>query len=97
MQEEWLEVLDPVGEAQPVEFKPAPRIGELAGKPIGYLDNNKWNAEPLLHAIHKQLGDRYDAGEMVYARKRLFSQPAPPETYEYIEREAAAAVIAIGD
>jgi hypothetical protein len=34
---------------------------------------------------------------MVYARKRSFSQPAPPETYEYIEREAAAAVIAIGD
>ena len=97
MQEEWFEVLDPTGEAQPVEFEAAPRIGELAGKPIGYLDNNKWNAEPLLRAIHEHLRNRYEAGEMVYARKRSFSQPAPAEIYEHIEREAAAAVIAIGD
>jgi hypothetical protein len=41
VQEEWLEVLDPVGEAQSVEFEPAPRIGELTGQPIGYLDNNQ--------------------------------------------------------
>lgn len=97
VQGELLEILDPVGEAPSVSFDPAPRLDEFASAKIGYLDNNKWNVEPLLRSIHGRLEETWGTPDMVYVRKRLFSQPAPPETYDLIEREAEAAIVAIGD
>lgn len=97
MQEAWYEVLDPTVDPQRPDFSAAPRLETLAGAPIGYLDNNKWNVEPLLRSLHARLEKECEVERMSYARKRLFSQPAPPETYDLLKREAAAVVTAIGD
>lgn len=90
-------VLDPVGE-QVVEAEvAAPRLADLRGAAVGYIDNGKWNVEPLLREVHALLRERAGAGEAIYRRKPLFSQPAPEDVYQDLQDQARAVLIAIGD
>lgn len=54
-----IEVLSPVADARVDEVPLAPRNGDLRGKTIGFLNNRKANAGPLLEHVEALLHARY--------------------------------------
>lgn len=46
-----VDVMNPRGELQKVDSRPAPRLGSLRGKTIGIIDNNKASARSFLNHV----------------------------------------------
>lgn len=70
-------LLNPVGEVELVDMGLAPRLSDLNGKVIGFLDNSKWNAKPLLYRMEELLRERYNLGVAVHSRKIRASGGSP--------------------
>ena len=65
-----IEVLDPTAKAVSVELEIAPRIHDLNGKVIGFLDNGKPNFDIFLARVEELLCQRFKFAEIVHANKR---------------------------
>ena len=72
-----IRLYDPTAEPRVVEARLAPRLGSLAGKRVGILDNGKANAGVLMLAVAKVLQERHGAGEIVKRNKPVAGPPAP--------------------
>jgi hypothetical protein len=55
-------LFDPVVSEEPSSIPAAPRLGSLAGKRLGFVDNSKLNADLFLSRIAGELANRFSAG-----------------------------------
>lgn len=75
---------------------PPPRLKSLAGKKIGLLDISKPGGSFFLDRLEKVFRERYQAAEIVRARKPTFSRNAPDAVIEQL-RGADAVVEGLAD
>ncbi|HCU89979.1 MAG TPA: hypothetical protein DGR97_08545 [Gammaproteobacteria bacterium] len=92
---EDIEVFVPVGETRVVGRPLAPRLAQLDGARIGWLDNMKANAPELLRNIAAALIKRGANGEMLFTSKNATA--AAPESILAHLRNCDAVVLAISD
>lgn len=64
-----IEVLNPTAKAVSVEMEIAPRIDDLNGKVIGFLENGKPNADIFLSRVRELLCQNFKSVEIVYTKK----------------------------
>ncbi len=92
---EDIEVFVPIGETRIVDRPLAPRLTQLNGARIGWLDNMKANAPELLRNIAAALIKLGANGEMLFASKNATA--AAPESILAHLRNCDAVVLAISD
>lgn len=71
-------------------------VGDLRGKPVGFLSNSKMNADKILEGVAEGLVARYGIVPRLYV-KRVPSIGAETEMLDEIARDCAAAVVAMLD
>jgi hypothetical protein len=54
-----LDLLEPTVADRPPEIAGAPRLSDLRGKRVGFVDNSKCNADLFIRRLCNQFGDRY--------------------------------------
>jgi hypothetical protein len=96
------EVLSPWAEADPIPLRGlAPRVGDLAGKKIGLLCNNKRAAPLILNAAETILKKRYPTLTTSWFRAQSFSvsalEPQNREKFDDWIKGVDAVVAAVGD
>ena len=92
-----ISVYTPVGKVVKQMFDLAKRVPTLDGLVLGFLDNNKWNAQKLLRQLEVELRARYDLKDVIYLRKPYFSRPAFPEMIAQLTTGADVVVTALAD
>jgi len=92
---EQIEVLIPAPQTRTVKRPLAPRLANLKGARIGWLDNMKANAKELLHGIAEVLQEGNADGEMLVLSKNA-TAAAPESVFAYL-RTCDAVVLAISD
>ena len=90
-----VELLVPEGRVRTLPINPAPRLGELRGKVIGFLQNGKPNANVLLLRLANLMQKKYGLGEVRSRAKPRASDPAV--FIEGMANECQGVVNAIGD
>ncbi len=90
-----IEIFIPTARTRVVERALAPRLRQLKGARIGWLDNMKANAPELLRDVAAVLTDRGADSEMVFASKNATA--AAPESVLAHLRTCDAVVLAISD
>ncbi len=90
-----ISLLIPEGRPQLVSIPLAPRLSDLAGKVIGFLQNGKPNADILLTRLAHLMRHEYGLEEF---RSRAKPRPTEPAVFiEEMAKECQGAVNAIGD
>jgi hypothetical protein len=88
--------LNPVSPGPGISTRTRPALAELSGKTVGFLSNNKPNADALLGRMAARLADRFRISARHY-NKGAPSLPAPEALLEEIGRDCHAVVLAIND
>jgi hypothetical protein len=94
------EVLNPWAEVDPIPVRGiTPRVGNLAGKKIGLLANQKHAANPILSVVEKELRRRFpDSTITRYAAQRIPQHEAETKkAYQEWAKGVDAVVAAVGD
>ncbi len=90
-----VELLVPEGRVRTSFIFPAPRLGELKGKVIGFMGNGKPNADILLSRLANLLGREYN---LLGTRSKDKPRVTEPATFiDELAKECQAVVNAIGD
>ena len=89
-------LINPLNETVVKAATPPPRLERLAGKKIGLLDISKPGGSFFLDRLEQIFRERYNAGEIVRARKPTFSKNAPDAVIEQL-RGAQAVVEGLAD
>jgi hypothetical protein len=77
---------------------PSPRLGDLKGKTIYFVDNGKNGAEVILKTAMKLLQKDFPHAKLVYHPKTTpYTRPEPQNWWRELEENADAAVVAVGD
>jgi hypothetical protein len=71
-----IELLVPEGRSKTLPIFPAPRLGDLRGKIIGFLQNGKPNADILLARLTSLMQQKYGLEEVRSRAKPRASDPA---------------------
>ena len=90
-----VELLVPVGRVRTLSISPAPRLGELKGKVIGFLQNGKPNADILLMRLAHLLREKYGLSEGPSKSKPRPSQPS--ESIEEMANQCQGVINGLGD
>jgi uncharacterized NAD-dependent epimerase/dehydratase family protein len=92
-------LLDPTGEGNlgTNTSLAQPRPHSLAGLTVGLLENTKPNATVLLHAVGRELQDKYGVREVRMFRKGYFGTPVEESVVQQMLHNCDFAVAAIGD
>ena len=88
--------LNPVSNAPGLVGGRGPGLSDLKGKTIGFLSNNKPNADVVLGRVAARLGERFGTAARHY-NKGVPSLSADEELIEEIARDCRAVVLAIND
>ena len=88
--------LEPVAEQEAEMYPLTPRVLELSGRRIGFLDNSKERAEEILAVIEELLTARFEYTAILRRRKRLYTTNAPRELIEEIAEQCDLLVTAVG-
>jgi len=90
-------IVDPRGNSEPKEWRPAPRDGTLK-KVIGLMDISKPKGDQVLNRIEERLKERYGDGvEFRRYRKDTFSRRASRELIDQMSRECNHVIGALAD
>lgn len=89
-------LVNPMNETMVKAAAPPPRLDSLAGKRIGLLDISKPGGSFFLDRLEQIFRERYQAGEVLRARKPTFSKNAPDAVIEQL-REMQAVVEGLAD
>ncbi|MBI2862570.1 MAG: hypothetical protein HYX89_07105 [Chloroflexi bacterium] len=92
-----IHILDPTGKPRAQTLPLAPRVADLDGKRIGFLDNAKPNADVLLSRLEALLVKRFQLTKVTRARKRHPAVPAEPEMARQLAENCDVVVTALGD
>ncbi len=90
------QLVDPTTEPQVPAFACAPRLGDLANKRVGFIDDSKENAKELLEEVEAVLRQRHGICHVDYHRKPSASKPADPAVIEAMAQNCDYVVVAIG-
>ena len=90
-----VKLLMPEGRVKATPIFPAPRLDELKGKVIGFMQNGKPNADILLSRLASLMQKKYDLLEARSRAKPRVSEPA--DFIEELANECQGVVNAIGD
>lgn len=74
-----------------------PRPQSLAGLTVGLLENGKPNATVLLHAVGRELREKYGVREVRMFSKSYFGTPVEESVVQQMLHNCDFAVAAIGD
>ncbi len=88
-----INVLDPTAKVIGIEAKIAPRVSDLNGKVIGFLDNAKPNASVFLARVEELLSQRYKFAKVIRVRK----SSNPTDLAEKLSAKFDAVVNGVGD
>lgn len=89
-------VYDPTAPSRVSSSSLAPRLGSLAGKRAGVLDNGKANAGLLMGAVVTELRERYGV-RSVLVRKKPVAGPASPQAVQDLLRECDFVLVGSAD
>ena len=89
-------LIDPRGERQSENAKPAPRLSTLAGKNVALLDISKPGGSFFLDRLEQLLKERYQVASVLRVMKPTFAKPAPAGILEQI-RSVDAVVEGLAD
>ena len=64
-----IEVFNPTGRVVTLEAGTAPRISELNGKVIGFMNNSKTNFDLYLERTEELLRQRFEFADILHAKK----------------------------
>lgn len=64
-----IKVLNPTGVAPNIQFRISPRIGNLNGSIIGFLDNGKPNFDIFVARLEELLRQDFNLDEVVHVKK----------------------------
>jgi hypothetical protein len=94
-----LEVMNPMGVIEPpATLGISPRVGNLAGKRIALMHNNKPGAANLLSALQKLLSEKYPTASFVQGYEtEPVMPPKDPEMYKKAAAKCDAFIFAMGD
>lgn len=76
---------------------PLMKVGEFAGKVIGFIDNAKPNFDLLVQDMAELLTARYGAAEVVVRRKRGASMPADEAVIAELAEKCDLVITGMGD
>lgn len=97
----YILVLDPTAKASVPEQEMAPRVADLNGKIIGFLENNKPNADIFLKRVEELLSQRFKLAGTMYRRKQRgptsTTSGASEELIKELVEKCDAVVNGIGD
>ena len=81
------EVMSPWADVDPVPVKGiSPRLGDMAGKTIGFFLNSKIAAEPMSNIIEEELKERYQSINFSrFVRIPNISMAEIPDKQKYVE------------
>lgn len=88
-------LLVPEGRVRALPIAPPPRLGELKGKVIGFLENGKPNADILLSRVADLLRGKYGLVKTLNRAKPRVTEPAG--FIDELAGECQGVVNAIGD
>ena len=88
--------LNPVSRGPGLVGGRGPGLADLTGKTIGFLSNNKPNADVVLGRVAARLAERFGTSARHY-NKGVPSLRADEELIEEIVRDCHAVVLAIND
>lgn len=91
-----IRVLDPTFAEAPATTSSAPRLGSLAGRTVGLLDNSKINVRELLDHVEEILRSQYGVANVIRLKKPDASRPAPPHIVTAMQA-CEAMISAVGD
>jgi len=94
-----LEVMNPMGVIEPpATLGISPRVGDLAGKRIALMHNNKPGASNLLDALEKLLSKRYPTANFVRGYETdPVMPPKDPDMYKKAAAKCDTLIFAMGD
>ena len=90
-----VELFVPEGRVKTLQISPAPRLGELKGKVIGFVQNGKPNADILLSRLADLMQKKYGLLKIQSRAKPRTTEPA--SFIEELANECQGVVNAIGD
>jgi len=82
-----IRVLSPVGTAKRASTAAPPLPADLAGRVVGFIDNNKANFDRLVDDIGALLRERYGVRRVLHRKKANASTPAPPALLAELAKE----------
>lgn len=89
-------VYNPTAQSRRAQREVAPLPSDLGGTVVGFLDNDKPNADVLLGGIQQVLSQHYSFAEVVRVRKPKTGAAAPPNVMDELSR-CQLVVTALGD
>ena len=89
-------VLDPTTEKAAPLGQPAPRLGTLQGKTVGFISNGKEGTKGFFRHLDEMLRREHGVREVVLRTKSNYSAPADPHIVDEI-RKWDAVVTGLGD
>ncbi len=94
-----VELLDPTARAVISEAQIAPRVTDLNGKVIGFLDNAKANADIVLARVEELLSYRFKFADIVHASKGTMGGAFayPTDLSEKLSARCDVVVNGVGD
>jgi len=92
------ELLNPVGEIDPLQIPLATRFPDLSGKVLGLLDNMKVNCDFFLDRLEELLPERFKIEDVIRRKKSAGAgKVAPPEVLQELAESCDAVIHAFGD
>ena len=94
-----IKVLSPAGVPPDGKAQVNPRINDLNGKVIGFVDNGKPNFDIFVSKVEELLNQKYDLARVMHVKKgHLGSATAvPPERMEELAKRCDAVICGVGD
>lgn len=91
--------LEPRGNMSDIPLSsPSPRMEDLNGKTIYFVDNGKNGADLILKTIMNSMEKDYPEANLVfYPKTTAYLHPESKTWWKEIEENADAAVVAVGD
>lgn len=95
--QEFWELRSPQGRAATKRRDCAPRLGELQGIRIGFIDNGFPNASIVVNRVRERLSERFDFSAVVnYRRHRATGYFEPKDLLEELAKECDVVVLGAG-
>jgi hypothetical protein len=95
------ECLSPWAEVDPVALEGiSPRLGDLRGKRVGLVNNDKLASKPILDAVEAELGERFEGLTFTrFSRNVSLEIAETPDRARYEEwvKDVDTVVLAVGD
>ena len=90
-------ILDPTSKRRRQDIEMAPRQSTIEGGVVGFLWNDKPNANFLLERFAELLVEKLGPAEIMHRHKLSASDPAPEEIINELSRKCDMVIIASGD